>query len=471
MIRLARHGAGVALAVGLAIACPAAAGAAERTETYRYGPIAVGPYAVDERDYVFGIPGPEVDGYITGGRIRLVDAGGRRVPMRRVMLHHVVFANVGRRLGDRLNPTCERITLFDSMTQVPALSEPVFGSAEEEVPARLPAGYGYPIRADDRWTMSWMLMNHRNRTESVYIEYEVTYVTGETLKPVYPIWLDVRDCSLDPIFDVPGGRGRGSTFSTSTTIRAPFSGRIVAGLGHLHGGGKSAVLSQPECGDRELLRSIPTWGGPRSEPYRVRPLVHEPGPVDMSFVTSAQGFPVRAGEPLKLTANYDGELPHTRVMGILGISITPDASVKDECAPLPTDVQVRREPGPADPPRVRVPINGVDRRGRVRPVSRPPGAIVRMRGRPTIDVTRFRFEPANVAVPQGAQLTWRFWDAALHNVTLAGGPRGFSSPNLSEGRSFTQRLSKAGTYRLYCSLHPTSMAQTVTVLKRGRSSR
>src|SRR5205085_1022236 len=81
-------------------------------------------------------------------------------------------------------------------------------------------------------------------------------------QPAYPVWLDVGGCGLDPIFDVPGGGRRGSTYAKSTTSPAPFTGRIVAALGHLHGGGRSAVLSQPACGDRELLRSLPTWGGP-----------------------------------------------------------------------------------------------------------------------------------------------------------------------------------------------------------------
>src|SRR5436189_132014 len=183
-------------------------------------------------------------------------------------------------------------------------------------------------------------------------------VPGESLKPAYPVWLDVRACSLDPIFDVPGVGRPGSTFSVSTTVPAPFTGRIVAALGHLHGGGKSDVLTEPACGDREVLRSTPSWGGPRSLPYRVRPLLHEPSPVGMSTITSEQGFPVQAGEPLKLTANYDDQLPHTRVMGIMGLYITPDPAAPAR-APLPTDIHVQRTAGPAMPPRFRVPIHGI----------------------------------------------------------------------------------------------------------------
>jgi plastocyanin len=448
-----RRAAGLALVLGV-LAAPATAQAAQTTQTFRYGPIRIGPYGMDERDYVSGMPGPQVDGYMTGGAARLVDGRGRPVSQARVMLHHLVFSDAGARLGERTNPTCERITLFDSLNEVPGLSEPVAGFAEEHVDERLPPGYGYPIRAGDRWVGTWMLMNHRDRPETVYLEYQATVATGEALTPAYPLWLDVGGCGLDPIFDVPGGGGRGSTYSRSTTVPVPFTGRIVAALGHLHGGGRSVVLSQPACGDRELLRSLPTWGGPRSLPYRIRPILHEPSPIGMSTVTSEQGFAVHAGEPLELTANYDGAFPHTRVMGIMGLYVAPDPGVRDGCAPPPTDVRVSRLRGPASPPRFRV------------PVARPPGRAVLLGRGATIDVAGFAFAPANVAVRRGAVVRWRFWDDALHNVTLADGPAGFSSPNLSGGRGFEQRLTKPGVYRLNCSLHAATMTSTITVLPR-----
>jgi len=68
-----------------------------------------------------------------------------------------------------------------------------------------------------------------------------------------------------------------------------------------------------------------------------------------------------------------------------------------------------------------------------------------------------------VVLSRGATLRWRFPDAELHNVTLASGPRGFGSPHLNGGRSFEQRFTKPGTYKLFCGLHPVSMTGTVTV--------
>jgi plastocyanin len=138
----------------------------------------------------------------------------------------------------------------------------------------------------------------------------------------------------------------------------------------------------------------------------------------------------------------------------MGLYITPDAAVPDGCAPLPGDVRVTRIPGPATPPRFHMPLG------------RPPGATVMLGRDAAIDVARDAFTPANVAVRAGTVVRWRFWDDALHNVTLADGPLGFSSPNLSDVRTFAQRLTRPGVYRLVCSLHAVTMVATVTVLAR-----
>ena len=78
----------------------------------------------------------------------------------------------------------------------------------------------------------------------------------------------------------------------------------------------------------------------------------------------------------------------------------------------------------------------------------------------------FGYKPANLSVPAGVTLRWRFPDPLLHNVTLATGPVGFSSLHLSDGATFKRRLRRPGTYKLYCSLHPTLMHQVVTVRPR-----
>ena len=64
----------------------------------------------------------------------------------------------------------------------------------------------------------------------------------------------------------------------------------------------------------------------------------------------------------------------------------------------------------------------------------------------------------------GQRLTWRFTGVEPHSVTVANGPRGFSSNylgNTTGTYSFTPTV--PGTYRLTCLIHPTTMAQTLVV--------
>jgi hypothetical protein len=328
-----------------------------------------------------------------------------------------------------------------------------------------PPGYGYRIGAEDKWSMVWMLMNHRPETDRAYIEYNVTVDDSRDLQAADPYWLDVRDCRADPVFDAPGGGRRGSTYRTASTWRAPEAGRIVVAGGHVHGGAKHLRLSQPDCGDRTLATLRPAWGTARHSFYNVKPVLHEPGPIAMGGVASAQGFPVAKGERVKLTATYDNERPHTRVMGISLAYFVPDASVAQRCGALPSDVRTSRttEPHRRRAPRFRVPLIGLDDDGRAVEIRRPPGQTKRLRGSGTIRVAGFSFSRRNVSVPRGAKLTWRFGDPELHDVTVADGPLGFSSPHLNDGRRFAQRLRRRGSYKLFCSLHPVAMTATVRV--------
>jgi hypothetical protein len=152
-------------------------------------------------------------------------------------------------------------------------------------------------------------------------------------------------------------------------------------------------------------------------------------------------------------------------MGIMGMFVARDPSVTRPCGALPGDVQVVREArrGRASPPLVRVPINSRRGPGPARPVPQPPGPPEWATGGP-LEVRGLRVDPANAVVRQGATVHWRFWGSSLHTVTVAGGPEGFSSPNLSDGREFAHRFTRPGTYRLYCSLHPVDMTSTVRVL-------
>lgn len=479
MTRLALLGS--AVLVMLVLATPAAAqdptgtcvagatSGTKQTFTCQLGPVVVAPYQVLTRELLFNPPKPMVDGHITDMRVDVTDKDGTKVPISRLMLHHIVFSNLGSTFGAKRDPTCgNAFTGWDSRALLPNAAQRFYGAGEERAVMSLPPGYGYPIAKDDSWVMTYMVMNHRARVDRAYIQYEVTVDTAPGTTAVTPYWLDVENCKADPVYDVPGGAKPGSTHRRRFVWNVPEAGRIVAGGGHVHGGGQNLALRRPDCSDERVYTSRPVWGGPRHPFYRVRPVLHEPGPIHMTGFRSARGVPVAAGERVVLDSNYDAALPHTRVMGIFLVYMAPDTSVTSKCGARPGDFEQLPTPkGRRKPPPFTVPIVGL-RNGKAVNIEKPSGRRARLGRRGTISVGDMFFDRANVSVRAGSKLTWRFGGDTLHNVTLANGPRGFSSPNLNDGRTYSKRLSVPGTYQLFCGLHPVDMTATVEVTRKRK---
>jgi plastocyanin len=437
----------------------------KREYTCTWGPIPVSGYQVRQDVEVGGIPKPDVDGSITSMAVDVVDDDGTPVPISRLMLHHIVFLAVG-----KPDATCagRQFTLLDSKTTIPAnLAQRFYGAGEERAQLELPPGYGYKVGGNDQWAMVWMLMNHKHTPDSAYVQYTIGYDTATDLTGVTPYWLDVRNCSADPVYNVPGGGRKGSTHTESATVTMPEAGRIVAGGGHVHGGAKALSVTEPGCADRELYRSTPTWGLASHPFYNVKPILHEPGPINMSGFNSAQGIPVAKGEQLKLSSLYDDRYPHTRVMGISVMYLAPDAGVTATCGGIPGDIRIYKtdQPGRTSPPKFTVPLTGLNSKGRAVTISAPPGKIKKLGGSARLTVGSLFFSQKNLSIPEGAKLTWKVMGSGmeLHNVTLASGPRGFGSDNLNGGRTFSYKFTKPGTYRIFCALHPVDMSQRVIV--------
>ena len=71
------------------------------------------------------------------------------------------------------------------------------------------------------------------------------------------------------------------------------------------------------------------------------------------------------------------------------------------------------------------------------------------------------FAPKSTSVSKGSTVTFRWAGKAPHNVTVTKGPVRFHSPTKTSG-SFSRKLTKAGTYKIVCTLHE-EMRQTITV--------
>jgi plastocyanin len=77
-----------------------------------------------------------------------------------------------------------------------------------------------------------------------------------------------------------------------------------------------------------------------------------------------------------------------------------------------------------------------------------------------VTIQGFAFSPATLTVAVGTTVTWTNQDSAGHTVTADDGSWG--SGNIARGETFSQTLSKAGTYAYHCAIHP-NMKGTIIV--------
>jgi len=379
------------------------------------------------------------------------------VTIRDVMLHHTVF----RRLWHRrtVHPCTSR------------LGEAFYGTGEENQTLRFPAGYGYRLRRADRWRLNAMLMSHSTRTMDVYVQYRVRVEVSRRLTPVRAFWVRANGCGHAVSYAIHGGGAAGSTAYKTFSWKVPFSGRIVAAGGHLHGGARSIELSQPRCDGRTLVRNRPAYA-PAADPlYKVRPLLHEPDPKNISWWQSATGWPIKKGERLKVTAVYDNTRPHTRVMGIEHIYVAPplDPKAAAGCSPAPADaVELGAEFAHPrmTPPSVTLTLARLDADGVARATTSGTGNKRSVKGPiASVFVRDFTYGPQQLTVRRGATVRWHFADKTTHDVTLANGPVGFASPWLRAGGRYSHTFKQPGTYLLQCSLHAAYMSQVVKVTR------
>jgi plastocyanin len=450
-----RRGPFLALALVFALAAPAVASAKVTQYTIRSQAFSLGGFETILPKVWTRTP--EKDGYITRFYARLVYANGRRVPIQRVMLHHIVFVDVGYPGGAPKTTSCPGRRAGESF----------WGTGEEHEHLVLPPGYGYHVDHRDHWRLQAMLMSHSLQSQKLYIQYSFTMVTGTKLTPVKPLWLRANGCQDPyPSYEIQGGEGTDATDVRSTDWAMPISGRIVAAGAHLHGSAKDMTITQPACGDRTLIDHKPLFGFPTDKVYRVRPILHEPGPIATAYFMSKSGIPVARGTVLRVTGYYDGQYPHPQVMAISHVYVARDNTVKPGCQPIPSDAHYywTRKDGRPSAPRQAIPFNAYDAStGKVAPIDRPPGPEVVAPGDTTVSVADDGFHPANLTIVPGASVTWSWTGSAEHNVFYADGPRDVDSGTLPKGSTYHYTFNVPGTYRLFCWLHPLTMHQVVTV--------
>jgi hypothetical protein len=312
----------------------------ERTATgYRCvaGPVAVPPNQTVE--LMTGVAAPSEAGYLTSARASLVDAEGQEIAPEAVHLHHAVW----------LNPTRRDLTCDAYDDRLPDY-ERFFASGKERTPVVLPDGYGYywsnggpqpHTQSAPGWGMVAMLDGRAGKAD-VFIELEVGFVPegqASGMTAIRPVWLDVRNCSSNPVYDVPRGSGEDGVHRESWTHELALGGRFVFLGGHLHDGGLALELRNATTGD-ELFTSRPVYGRP-DDPW---------GLTGMTTMSDPAGPTVDAGDRLRLTAAYDSARARPNVMGIMLGALVParsdPAQVGDRGAPPPPSSPRPPVPGP-----------------------------------------------------------------------------------------------------------------------------
>ncbi len=344
-------------------------GACERLK-FAYGPLFVKPGQNDVLVTPVTIEKPDRDGYVTRFKPNLVRPDGSVPPVEQVHLHHGTW-----------------------ISEPSYGSGPFFAAGEEKTIAPFPRGYGMPVRATDQWQLLYMVHSAIQQTQVVYITYDIDFVPKEKaamygIKPVYPLWLDVRPSGY-PVFNVqrkyggPDGKctwpkqqcssfdpygnkftGQGEPGNgKGTDLVLPqrgqtlghinnFQGGTLIGIGgHLHPGGitndidlfrPSGELVKKRVGKHTVTKRVTTtriYTG-RANYWQYKNHNKGGGPADSwDFSMRVEGLPrwgvhVKPGDHLRSNATYDTRtLASYEDMGIAVALLAPDTPKGKPTAP------------------------------------------------------------------------------------------------------------------------------------------
>jgi hypothetical protein len=511
--------AGCALAVILALAACVApsAGAVEgklvsvsagangaKRMLYRVGPFQVTPGQNEIGNRIIDSK-PAVDGWITRIRPDLVYTNGRVPGVDVIHLHHGVWLNLSR-----------------SDATWPALPQRFFAAGEEKTIFRFPKGYGYEYRASDTWLLNHMIHNLTPVPAEVYMVYEIDFIPRSSpaargIRPARPIWMDVENEKIYPVFDVrKGAGGRDGRFTYPAEASGAYAGRgrvnewvadrdgvLVATAGHLHPGGlytdlylrrPGARIGRARCSARasararrRCRRNAPRGRGDRAHLFRSRAKYFEPAgavswDVAMTGTRPDWRVAVRKGDVLSTTATYQSR--RAAWWESMGITIVYMADRGRGDNPFR-----RRVDFPGRPTHGHLAENdnhGGGPPSLPNPVGRADGQTVSG----PLDILDFRYTLGDLSLPgaagnppvvaRGQSITFRNLDdpdAVYHSITsckppcnratgiaypIADGPVQFESGTLgSAAPPATGRLDwqtpanlDPGTYTYFCRIHP-----------------
>jgi hypothetical protein len=293
--------------------------------TYKVGPFDIIP-GQNDIGYAGMDQKPKVDGWITRIRPDLTYLNGKVPRVDVLHLHHGVWLNM-----DRSDATA------------PGLPERFFAAGEEKTIMSFPKGYAYEYKADDRWLLNHMIHNLTPVPTKVYMVLEIDFIPktkARAMKPVRPIWMDVRNGQIYPVFNVEKGAGEKGlyTYPGDEGAAAYGAGRkrnewvvdrdgvLVSTAGHLHPGGlhtdlwmrrEGARIAKPACASKASAKArkrcrenAPRGRGSNAHLFRSVAKYFEPAgavswDVAMTGTRDDWLVKVRKGDTLWTSATYD----------------------------------------------------------------------------------------------------------------------------------------------------------------------
>ncbi len=205
---------------------------------------------------------------------------------------------------------------------------PFMAAGEEKTVYEFPSGYGYPIGKNDFWALNYMIHDLTNDGAKVFITYDIDFVpksspAAASIKPLHPIWMDVKSHNIYPVFDVHRFSGKNGKYTFPDMAKNPYHGgtalntftvdhpgTLVGTAGHVHPGGLYDELDDVRAG------ATPSGGAiAGTVPHSVRlfrSLAHyfDPrGPIswDMAMTATAPDWRphLSAGDTLRISATYE----------------------------------------------------------------------------------------------------------------------------------------------------------------------
>lgn len=79
----------------------------------------------------------------------------------------------------------------------------------------------------------------------------------------------------------------------------------------------------------------------------------------------------------------------------------------------------------------------------------------------TVSISNFTFTPKNITVKKGTMVTWTNNDTVPHDVKETDGKPGPKSDSLAQGESYSYTFNTPGTYKYFCSIHPSMTASVI----------